>query len=138
MLRCVKASKSCSFCGQIPDEHAQMFAAEANPSAAICGECVLTCAKAVDVERRLSERPQSKPHGDSAPDSERPPALGSWAPFRVGLLDLEWSAETAVVVRVRRSDNHERAVAEYFPKDTEPTVDDAETVAEDHWATLHG
>jgi hypothetical protein len=137
MLRRVEASKSCSFCGQIPDEHVPMFDAEANASAAICAECVLTCAKAVDVERRLSERPQAKARGDSAPDSERPAASG-WAPFQVGPLDLEWLAETAIVVRVRRSDNHERAVVECFPRDTEPTVDDAETVAEDHWVILHG
>ena len=138
MLRRVEDAKSCSFCGQVPDEHVQMFAAEANASAAICDECVLTCAKAVDVELRLSERPQPKPRGDSGPDSERPPALSSWTPFQVGPLDLEWLAEIAIVVRVRRSDNHERAVWECFPKDTEPTVDDAETVAEDHWVTLHG
>ncbi len=98
---------------------------------------MLTCAKAVDVERRLSERPHSQPRGDGAPDSERPSAPNQWAAFRVGPLDLEWSSESGVVVRVRRRDDHTRIAVDYFPKDTEPTVDDAETVAEDHWGTLH-
>lgn len=137
MLRRVEASRTCSFCGQSEDGHVQIFAAESSPSAAICDECVLTCAKAVDVERRLSERPHSQPRGDSEPDSERPPAPASWAAFRVGSLDLEWLAEPGVVVRVRRRDDHTRTAVECFPKDTDPTVDDAETVAEDHWATLH-
>lgn len=137
MLRPVEAPKTCSFCGQSEGGNVQLFAAESSPSAAICDECVLTCAKAVDVERRLSERPHSQPRGDEAPDSERPPAPARWAPFRVGPLDLEWLAESGVIVRVRRRDDHDRAAIQYFPKDTEPTVDDAETVAEDHWVTLH-
>ncbi|HEU5072570.1 MAG TPA: ClpX C4-type zinc finger protein [Polyangiaceae bacterium] len=137
MLRRVEASKTCSFCGQSEGGNVQIFAAESSPSAAICDECVLTCAKAVDVERRLSERPSSPPRDDSAPDSERPQPATSWAAFRVGPLDLEWLAEPAVVVRVRRRDEPARAVVEYFPTDTDPTVDDAETVAEDHWTTLH-
>lgn len=137
MLRRVEASKICSFCGQSESETVQVFAAESSPSAAICDECVLTCAKAVDVERRLSERPHSQPRSDSEPDSERPLPVTSWAGFRVGPLDLEWLAEPAVVVRVRRRDDHARNAVEYFPKDTDPTVDDAETVAEDHWITLH-
>lgn len=137
MLRRVEAPKTCSFCGQSEDENVQIFAAESSPSAAICDECVLTCAKAVDVERRLSERPHSQPRADNEPDSERPLPTASWAAFRVGPLDLEWLAEPAVVVRVRRRDDHARAAVEYFPKDTEPSVDDAETVAEDHWTTLH-
>lgn len=137
MLRPVEAPKTCSFCGQSEGGNVQLFAAESSPSAAICDECVLTCAKAVDVERRLSERPHSQPPGDEAPDSERPSAPARWAPFRVGPLDLEWLAESGVIVRVRRRDAHDRAAMQYFPKDTEPTVDDAETVAEDHWVTLH-
>jgi hypothetical protein len=55
----------------------------------------------------------------------------------VGPLDLEWLAESSVVVRVRRRDDPARTAVEYFPKDTDPTIDDAETVAEDHWGTLH-
>lgn len=137
MLRPVEASRTCSFCGQPESESVQVFAAESSPSAAICDECVLTCAKAVDVERRLSERPHLPSSDESTPDSERPPAVASWTGFRVGPLDLEWSAEPVMVVRVRRRDEHGRAVLECFPKDTEPTIDDAETVAEDHWALLH-
>ena len=137
MLRPVEASRTCSFCGQSESESVQVFAAESSPSAAICAECVLTCAKAVDVERRLSERPDSLSTDESAPDSERAPTATSWTAFRVGPLDLEWSAGPAMVVRVRRRDEHGRAVLECFPKDTEPTIDDAETVAEDHWVALH-
>lgn len=133
----VEASKTCSFCGQSEGGNVQIFAAESNPSAVICDECVLTCAKAVDVERRLSERPHSQPGDDGAPDSERPEARADWAEFRVGTLDLEWLAEPAVAVRVRRRDDHARTVVECFPEDTDATVDDAETVAEDHWTALH-
>lgn len=133
----VEASRTCSFCGQSESDTVQIFAAESSPSAAICDECVLTCAKAVDVERRLSERPQSQRRGDSEPDSERPQPASNWVAFRVGPLDLEWLAEPGVVVRVRRRDDHARNAVEYYSKDTDPTVDDAETVAEDHWTTLH-
>ena len=132
-------AKKCSFCGKAADEAAQLFGAEASgaAAAAICDECVLTCVKAIDVEQRLSERPQAKARGDAAPDSDRP-REGGWAPFQFGNLSLEWRAEPAVMVSVRRRDNHERLVVEHFGRDTEPTIDDAETVAEDHWATLHG
>jgi hypothetical protein len=105
---------------------------------AICEECVLTCAKAIDVEQRLTERPPSKPLGDAVPDSERPARQVHWNAFQVGKLGLEWRAERGVVVSVRRRDNHERVVFERFGSEIEPSVDDAETVAEDHWTTLHG
>ena len=137
MLRRVEASRTCNFCGQPEAGDVQIFAAESSPAAAICDACVLTCAKAVDVERRLSERPHAHAHDDTAPDSERPRAATGWAAFRVGPLDLEWLAEPAVVVRVRRRDEHGRTVEQCFPEDTEATVDDAETVAEDHWVALH-
>lgn len=131
--------RKCSFCGKSADSAAQLFGpeSEAVARAAICDECVLTCAKAIDVEQRLSERPQAKARGDAAPDSERP-REGGWSPFEFGNLMLEWRAEPAMIVSVRRSDNHERVVVEQFGRDTEPTIDDAETVAEDHWAKLHG
>ncbi len=133
-------SKVCSFCGKEGGRNAQIFAAEfeTDGAVAICEECVLTCAKAIDVEQRLSERPQGKARGDAIPDSNRSPAGAAWTPFRVGALSLEWRTESAMIVSVRRADNHERVVSEHFARDTEPTVDDAETVAEDHWGTLHG
>jgi len=88
-------------------------------------------------EQRLTERPPSKPSGDTVPDSERPAQQPEWNAFQLGNLSLEWRAERGVVVSVRRRDNHERIVFEQFGTDTEPSVDDAETVAEDHWVTLH-
>lgn len=134
-------TKICSFCGKSSGETAQLFASELSSEAssiAICDECVLTCAKAVDVEQRLSERPHDKPPGDATPDSERPAPIAEWDPFQVGSLQLEWRAEPAVLVRVRRADDHERSVIEHFAPSTEPTIDDAETVAEDYWELLHG
>jgi len=138
--RVADLASACSFCGKAAEEAVQLFGADAgagSPNAAICEDCVLTCAKAIDVEKRLSERPRSKPRGDAAPDSERPQAAG-WSPFEIGSLKLEWQARPAMVVSVRRRDNHERVVAEHFGAETEPGIDDAESIAEDHWNTLHG
>lgn len=134
-------SENCSFCSKLADHSLQLFRPEANfgnASVAICEECVLTCAKAIDVEQRLSERPASKPRGDSAPDSDRPLPEADWQEFQVGTLQLQWRAEPAVIVSVRRKDNHERVVVEHFGREVDPTIDDAETIAEDHWVTLHG
>lgn len=134
-------TRTCSFCGKSGDKASQLFTSDLSsedPTPTICDECVLTCAKAVDVEQRLSERPHAKPPGDATPDSERPAQSAAWAPFEVGSLHLEWRAEPAVLVRVRRADDHERSAIEHFAASTEPTVDDAETVAEDYWDTLYG
>jgi hypothetical protein len=191
-------------------------------SVAICEDCVLTCAKAVDVERRLSQRPTGavdEPEGDDDPP---PGKLVEWTPFELGGLELEWRADRSAIhsarpmyhvtlrkdgavenarqlhqaeptadsvrlaletehladngspapdsadggtswqflggregyewacervwvanagmevnVAVRRAGDPTSIVRESFSSRIHPTVDDAETVAEDHWEKLH-
>lgn len=220
--------KACSFCGRAESEDAQMFCPESEgpENVAICEDCVLTCAKAVDVEKRLSERP-SGPADAASDDSDQPvgnivgwtrfelagvqlewradrralhsakpmyhvrlrrgselqatsqlhevePSAGSvglaletehlaekssphhappvpdpepvrpWSALD-GHADLEWSCEKVwvakagleVSVKVRRLGDPMSTVQESFSSRIEPTVDDAETVAEDHWERLN-
>lgn len=222
-----KTLKVCSFCGRAESAEAQMFCPESEgpQNVAICEDCVLTCAKAIDVEKRLSERP-SGPNDEASDDTDLPLGnLVQWSPFELAGVRLEWRADRRalhsakpmyhvtlrrdgeveathqlheiepspasislalktehlaekssptqavpvpgpepvhgwssleehpdvewncqrvwvakagleVSVKVRRAGDPMSTVQESFSSRIEPTVDDAETVAEDHWERL--
>jgi hypothetical protein len=66
---------------------------EGPENVAICADCVLTCAKAVDVEKRLSQRP-SGPADEATDDHDLPVGnLVAWTPFELAGVRLEWRAD---------------------------------------------
>jgi hypothetical protein len=195
------------------------------PDIAICEDCVVTCAKAIDVEKRLSSRPHAVAEDEGDPDDEAEPGpIVEWSAFAMAGVALEWradrnryhaarplfhvalrrdgevwhtgqlhermpsaeevrfalaterlaesaaqprsqpsdeppnwralpgepgfewraekvwaaSAGLEVNVRVRRAGDDSTTVHESYGYATHPTVDDAESIAEDHWEKLHG
>ena len=87
----------------------------------------------------LAEK-SSPTHAPPIPDPE---PVSDWAPLE-GHPDLSWRCERVwvakagleVSVKVRRTGDPMSTVQESFSSRIDPTVDDTETVAEDHWERL--
>jgi hypothetical protein len=115
--------------GDEPQGTAQLH--EAEPSAGSVGLALET--------EHLAEK-SSPVHAAPVPGPE---PIRGWSPLD-GHPELEWSCERVwvakagleVSVKVRRLGDPMSTVQESFSSRIEPTVDDAETVAEDHWERL--